>query len=97
MELLLAIIIVLGATLGITVYYAMVVVVLWGWFIVPFGLPELTIAHAVGLTLLVNMYRTDMKAGAKGEDEWQTMLANVMLKPLIALGIGYVAKSLMGM
>ena len=26
---------------------------LWGWFVVPFGLPELSIPHAIGISLII--------------------------------------------
>jgi hypothetical protein len=91
-EALLAILVVLGATIGISIYYAMVLVVLWGWFIVPFGLPPITISHAIGLATIVNLFRYQE---TQKSENWQQDLINVMIKPLAALAIGYVVKSLM--
>jgi hypothetical protein len=37
--------------------YAVVTKIFWAWFVVPvFGLPELGIAQAVGLTMLINLW-----------------------------------------
>ena len=94
-EALLAVFVVIGTAVGITIYYSMVVVVLWGWFIVPLGLPPITISHAIGLTVILNMFRS-VEAKAKDED-WQQTLLTGLTKPLFALAIGYIAKSLMGM
>lgn len=39
----------------------LVLMALWGWFIVPFGLPGLTLAWAIGISLIVGFLTADVK------------------------------------
>ena len=68
---------------------AYVLTQLWGWFFVPFfGLPELTIAYALGITLtsrLIIPIPNSKKMEDYGADEY---LAAVLL-PLLLWGLGY--------
>ena len=36
-----------------TIWSALVTSIIWGWFVVPLGVPPIGIAHAIGLTLLI--------------------------------------------
>lgn len=42
-------------------YAAFVLALLWGWFIVPLGVPAISMFHAWGLTVIVNMFTARRK------------------------------------
>ena len=77
------------ATVGVLVLCTLAVLVrglclsiLWGWLIAPvFGLPALGVAPAIGLTVFLNFLLNHKK-------EEQTV-ADVIVAPLFALGIGW--------
>jgi len=79
-------------------YNAWAISLLWGWFIVPaFALPALTILQAWGLAIFVtyltyhpqsNQHNKDLTAYFIGE------VVKFMTKPLIAVGIGWLVKTL---
>ncbi len=73
-----------------------VVSVLWGWFVVPkFGLPELDILYAIGISLTLStclnsssVYKTE------NEKLDYVKLANKLaISPAIALGAGWLIKN----
>lgn len=63
---------------------------LWGWFIVSkFGLPSLGYAEAIGVNMVV-AYMTH-QIPLKGEQRATSELLLIgIMKPLIALGVGWV-------
>lgn len=65
---------------------------LWAWFVVPvFGLPALGVATAVGLGLIVHHLTHQHINAAKDPDaKWWVTLLEVLLRPLIVLGLGAV-------
>jgi hypothetical protein len=81
----------------LAIWNGAVISILWGWFIVPLGAPPLTVAHAIGVSLLIGFIR---------HKEWkrtpQPNMVEVMEKigvflmsgPL-ALVMGYVIKEFM--
>ena len=68
----------------ILIYYGFVFHCLWGWFIVPFGLPQINIPYAIGLSCLPGMVRPP---GGKAD------LGVTLTGPAIALLVGYICKS----
>ena len=70
--------------------------VLWGWFLVPaFHLPQISIALAIGISLVVNMLtaKSSSESVESGKDKGLSesfirALAFACLYPLLALGIG---------
>lgn len=69
-------------TLVLTVLSGFTIMVMWGWYIVPLGLPTINIVHALGLDMLV----TFIVATKKGDDTpfwdrwiWATMFALLTL------------------
>ncbi len=71
--------------------------ILWGWFVVPlFHLPNLTIAQAIGLTMVVGLLthrsRTDGREKTKEEKRKETIefFAELFLYPFITLGVGWI-------
>lgn len=72
---------------------AWVITWMWLWFAVPFGLPAIGMAWAVGLSSFAALFTTK-PASAKDEDAWDAMAkaAGVMfVSPLLALGTGWIA------
>lgn len=69
---------------------------LWGWFVAPqFGLPALTIAHAVGLRALFGVLGGNSAMFAKEEDNRAKRIATwtfAILSPWILLLIGWLAR-----
>lgn len=72
-------------------WYGFAVSVLWRWFVVPLGAPEITWAHAAGLSLILGMSRARLegKSGKPGGVQW----AIYILWPAIAMAIGFILKS----
>lgn len=71
-------IVVLGA------YHAVAVMLLWGWFIVPLGLPDIGMAHSYGLILFGTMFRTPPDPDKKN--------GGAILLPAICILLGYIVK-----
>jgi len=71
-----------------------VLTVLWSWFIVPtFGLPELSIAVAIGLSLIVSMFRgynntTKNENLEKSEQVGKVIV--LLFGPLFVLFLGWI-------
>ena len=71
--------------------------VLWGWFMVPtFGLPDLSVAAAVGISLIVR-YLTDQHKSSEPKNEGETFgekfgtaIGIAILAPLFALFFGWI-------
>ena len=74
---------------------AYVATILWGWFIVPFfGLPPLSLALAIGVTLAIGLISGRSTASNYVEDQkkkWYP-LVSLALGPALALLAGWIAK-----
>jgi hypothetical protein len=84
------------ATPFLAVWWAYVLTVMWGWFIVPLGLHAIGKAHAYGLVVLVGMLKA--RAPKKGEQSAPIAATLVFsaLGPAVSLLCGWIAHSLMG-
>ena len=88
----------LGTILGLilipllAIFQGWVLTVLWSWFIVPtFSLPQLSIPVAIGLTLLVGMFKSyTVKREKKTSQESLTEAIAVVLIPLFVLFLGWI-------
>lgn len=73
--------------------------VLWGWFAVPLGLPDIGIAHAIGVSVIFSLLAHH--ASIKKEEGYDLseliakLLGYTIAWPMIAIGIGYIVKSFM--
>lgn len=66
-----------------------VIVALWRWYVVPFGVMALTWAHAFGLNLLITMF-TWRYLGERDDDaNWRAAVENLKLIALVSL-LGWV-------
>ena len=77
--------------------------VLWGWFVVPLGVPEVSVLHAMGLTLAMRALAgfSGKPQPAKTEDKMAALralgdvLAWATVAPGAALAIGWVVRGAM--
>ena len=71
---------------------------LWGWFIVPtFNAPELTLAPAIGLALVVRYLTTHFEQ-PEDDDPVENLIRAIVhaaVKPMMALAIGWIVHSFM--
>lgn len=74
--------------------------VLWGWFVVPFGVPQISAFHAVGLVVLGSLAFKDAHA-SNFKDEFRNVdpkllsIVASILGPLAAIAFGWLAKAAM--
>jgi hypothetical protein len=73
--------------------------ILWGWFVVPLGVPTISYLHAVGLGLVVGIYKNAPAAQQQGKkseiDAMGEMLGHAFVTPALMLVIGWFIKLLM--
>jgi len=77
--------------------------VLWGWFVVPLGVPEVSVLHAMGLTLALRALAgfSGKPQPAKTEDKMVALralgrvLSVATVAPGAALAIGWVVRGAM--
>lgn len=48
--------------LGLAILSGFTIMIMWGWYIVPLGLPAINIIHALGLDMLVTFIVTTKKS-----------------------------------
>lgn len=73
----------------LVIQQAWAISVLWGWFIVPLGLPAIGIASAVGISVTLSAMRGRRKGP---DDEGWKAIAGSALQPWFCLAIGWIAK-----
>lgn len=71
--------------------------ILWGWFMVPLGLPALPLVTAMGVALVVSFMTYQRIPDCKEKDkEWYERLGDtlghIILMPFLVLGIGWIIK-----
>ena len=68
------------------------VTILWGWFVVPtFGLAQISISQAAGLSLLVAAMRVKL-AAPKDNTTLGMKLFAIIAGPPVTVGVGWVIK-----
>jgi len=77
-----------------------VLTVLWGWFVVPtFGLPALSLAPAIGMSMVVSFltHQSDATKEQEGSssERLAKAVAHALLVPALVLGIGAVVRHFM--
>ena len=93
-KLILSLIALVSAITG-TVWSGYVITLLWKWFVVPtFGLPLLSIPLAIGLALLLTMFRTtpDSKPKQEATEVLGRVIGESWLKPAMLLAFGAIVK-----
>jgi hypothetical protein len=79
---------------GGSIWSGYVLSVMWAWFVVPtFHLPQLSIAIAIGLSMVVRMLTyTPQEGEKKKSDTADTIISSFcwsFLYPLLVLGVSY--------
>lgn len=76
--------------------------IMWGWFVVPLGLPAINLAHAIGilsmlifLTTKVDDADDDMETLAEVIEEGKRNLLFTSITGAMFLGIGFLARIFM--
>ena len=89
-----------GSCLGLLVsvllipWEGFVVACLWGWFVVPLGVPAITLWHGTGLAVLGGLVAAHHHPAYKAEGTVGDLLRRItllILRPTIVLGVGFVA------
>ena len=68
---------------------------LWSWFIVPLGVPQLSVIHAIGVSLVVRLMTYNIP---KGDEETSDIIARIIgsiLYILAVWGIGAIVHHFM--
>lgn len=81
----------IGASILLT---AFTLATLWGWFLVPLGLPVIGYAHAYGLSILATLLRGNQITKPSESNGSKIFLQSFILN-VVALCFGYVTLSLM--
>lgn len=84
---------------GAAVWDAFVLVQLWGWFVVPLGVVEIGLFHALGLLLVASLATyQNITNLAKSSEDTASQVANgiayVIVMPAFTLLFGWAAHSL---
>lgn len=77
---------VLAAT---SIWRGFVLSILWGWFLVPLGMPPLTVAYAIGVSLIVG-FLTVRHSKEDEQPEYGKAMLRVTLVPAFALAFGWI-------
>jgi hypothetical protein len=67
-----------------------VLMVLWGWFIVPLGVPAIRVVHGIGIAITVSFLTHQVSAERKDPD-FAELLVQGIVYDLVCLGIGFFA------
>ncbi len=69
-----------------------VIKIMWVWFMVPLGLPAISLAHAIGIDVLI----TFIVIPSVNEDRSMSdIISSFIFRPVFVLLIGFIAKSFM--
>lgn len=95
MSVLIALILLIGIITGGYLLNGWALFKLWGWFIVPFGLPPLSIPWAIGVAIVVGFLTTHSIPKGQKEDDISLALVVMFVRPLISVFIGWIVYSFM--
>jgi len=77
------------------IFNSVVIKILWGWFISDFfGIKELTIPVAIGISILFGMFKTHKSQKQEDSDIYKDLIVPILV-PIFALIFGYIVKSFM--
>lgn len=74
---------------------AWAVVTLWAWFITPYGVAQISMATAIGVSLIITLFITHPTSDKTGETKSVSTIlgelaGRMLLTPLVTVGIGWV-------
>ena len=71
---------------------AWVLTKLWGWFLIPLGLPQITIIPAFGIALIVRFLTKDLETAREDyKGKWWLPALHQLVFPFVYLVLGWVA------
>lgn len=81
----------------LVLYNGVAIWMLWGWFVVPLGMQQISLAWACGLAVFVNAIVSHDTKNLKAEylERDPTDLFFVLLRPMMAIALGYILKQFM--
>lgn len=86
----LAILVAAGCALGLALWNAYVLTILWAWFAVPtFGLAPMALWQALGLVLIMGYLTGQNPIPSRDGATLRRVLMSGLSRPLFALGIGW--------
>lgn len=85
----------LCAAAPLAVWEAFALTQLWFWFLVPLGVPAITLAQGVGISLIAAILTHQIPRGEADDEHILTVLAVHLVMPPVALLIGWVAKTVL--
>ena len=69
--------------------------ILWGWFIVPLGAPQIGVAHAIGISATMFFVKSGhVRRDNEDKKPWVT-IAGFFIAPWVSVLVGYIAKGFM--
>lgn len=80
---------------SIAVLRGWVLSILWAWFLVPMGLPPISIPYAIGISLVFGMLAKDSYSKSDDDDTREDTikrLVGIYVAPLLILFIGWIVK-----
>jgi len=72
--------------------------ILWGWFLVPLGLPQISIPHAMGLVVLITMLFYHRNNNNNDDENKYKVVGEIIgftARPFFALLFGFIIKQFM--
>ena len=81
-----------GVMILLALFGAFTIATLWGWFVTPFGVQAISLAHAYGLSVLASVFMSTRGLG--GTKAADTLVTGVMLN-IIALIFGFITVQFM--
>ncbi len=71
--------------------------ILWVWFLVPLGLPAISVAHSIGVAMVASWltYQHQSTTQEDKDKALQNLAVVFIVRPLATLGIGYLVKQFM--
>lgn len=81
-----------GVMILLALFGAFTISTLWGWFVVPFGVQTISLAHAYGLSVLASVFMSTR--GLVEQEAAVTLTQGVMLN-VFALLFGFIAVQFM--
>lgn len=75
-------------------WWSYVSTVLWGWFVVPLGLPAIGLWHMYGLRMFYSLFM-GFQRNPKEQESVSSAIAGVILGPMFVLLFAYIAKQFM--
>lgn len=82
---------ILIAAIMLIIFEGLLFTVLWGWFIVPLGVRDISVAHGIGLITMFSFFRVNIGREEKDSKELAFQLVGVLIVLLISMLIAFFA------